>query len=168
MFNPVPIEWVVGGCVSVLIFAVAYSFLGQKQDPYFARQTLLTQTELKFYKILSQICKKSLSGLPFSLEIAPQVRLADIINCTERNWQKGYGPQISSKHIDFVLFDPHTADIKLCIELDDPSHDQAHRQRRDIFVNKALVAARVPLIRILVKDMYNQKLIVGNIKKNIL
>ncbi len=92
-----------------------------------------------------------------------QVRLADIINCSESDWQKGYGPKISAKHIDFVLFDKNTTKIRLCIELDDPSHDKPERKRRDVFVNKALESAGVPLLRILTADMHNEKDIIKQV-----
>ena len=130
--------------VAFLVFV-----FGKEKYPYYAKKTLLTHTEQKFYKNLLSICNKS---FPY-LGIAMQVRLVDIINCSESDWQKGYGPKISAKHIDFVLFDKNTTKIRLCIELDDTSHDKPERKRRDVFVNKALDSAGVPLLRILTKDM---------------
>jgi hypothetical protein len=129
--------------VLVLIFI----FLGREQYPYFARETLMTRAELTFFHALSTVIDKGLI-------IAPKVRLADVINCTEKNWALGYGPKISSKHIDFVLAEKFSGKILLCIELDDKSHLKPDRQRRDQFVNKALAAAQIPFLRVPVTRSY--------------
>lgn len=129
-------------------------FLLRKKEyfPYYAREQLLTPAELKFYKAL-----KSVTGTRY--QIAPKVRLGDVITCDEVSWHKGYGPKISAKHIDFVLYDDRTSDILCCIELDDRSHRQPNRVARDKFINKALKAANVPLIRIPVTSGYDLALI---------
>ncbi len=153
-------EMVILGILGCLVIGFLVFVLGKEKYPYYARKTLLTPTELKFYKNLLFVCNKSFP----ELGIAMQVRLADIINCSESDWQKGYGPKISAKHIDFVLFDKKTTIIMACIELDDPSHDRSERKRRDVFVNKALDSAGVPLLRILTKDMNKENYILSKIK----
>jgi very-short-patch-repair endonuclease len=55
---------------------------------------------------------------------------------------------IARHHLDFVLCDHGTTNIRLGIELDDRSHDKAIRKKRDMFVNEALAAAGIPLLRI--------------------
>jgi hypothetical protein len=162
--NTISPEWVIGGVLGVLCLIFIYYLFGKEHYPYTARKTLLTYTEQKFYKQLMFIIMKE---FPY-LSIAPQVRLADIITCTDDDWHKGYGPKISAKHIDFVLFDEETTEIILCIELDDPSHDQKDRKRRDVFINNALQSADVELCRITTKDASNQEFITSQIKKHIL
>jgi len=157
----VPPEWIIGGCIGVLTLAGLYFIFAKEKYPYTARKTLLTKTELRFYKTLSQICTQYFSNLG----IAMQVRLADIINCSDQDWHKGYGPKISAKHIDFVLFEKNTTEICLCIELDDTSHERPDRKRRDVFVNKAMAAANVSLLRISTKNMENKKFILEQIQK---
>jgi len=112
----------------------------------------MTRAELKFYHALKSVTQNR-------YQIAPKVRLGDIITCDEVNWHKGYGPKISAKHIDFVLYDEKTSEILCCIELDDSSHNRLERQERDKFVNKALQVADVPLIRIPVSKGYDLALI---------
>lgn len=131
----------------IIVFVALYGF--RPKYPYFARNYLLTKAELEFYKALT-------NAIPENLMIAPKVRLADIITCTDQNWHRGFGSKISSKHIDFVLYDPTNAQIKLCIELDDATHDRQDRKRRDEFVEQALRISAVPLLRIKTAMNYNK------------
>lgn len=142
MFN-LPPENIAFGFVGLLISIIILLAITKRSRryPYFAQEFLLTKAEQKFYNVLKAVVKNK-------YEIACKVRLADIINCSDLNWRKGYGGQIACKHIDFVLFDPRTSKILLAIELDDKSHDKPARQKRDKFVNKAMQVAGVTLLRI--------------------
>ena len=81
--------------------------------------------------------------------------MADIINCNDNDWKRGWGPRISAKHIDFVLIDAKSTRIHLAVELDDSTHRMVQsRIDRDIFVNKAFETAGVPLLRINVQHHY--------------
>lgn len=132
----------------------------KKRYPYYAQDFLLTKAEQKFYHIL----KKAIAG---QYDIACKVRLADIINCSERNWQRGYGGQIACKHIDFVLFNSNNSKILLTLELDDKSHEKPERQKRDIFVNNALAASNVPLLRIPVTRHYDLETLQKDIEQEL-
>jgi hypothetical protein len=112
-----------------------------KEWPYFARKTLLTKGELAFYRVLEEAIGKRYS-------VAPEVRMGDIVNCHQVVWALGYGRLIAQKHIDFLLVEPQTTRLVLAIELDDSSHSHPKRRARDVFVNQALRAAGVPLIRV--------------------
>lgn len=87
--------------------------------------------------------------------IAPKVRLADLITCGDDAWKSGFGHMIARHHLDFVLCDHCSTDIRLAIELDDRSHDAPHRKRRDAFVNEALAAAGIRLLRIQAASRYD-------------
>jgi len=89
------------------------------------------------------VTAKGLEGI-----IANSTRLSDVIGCTTEGWKTGYGAKISQKHVDFVIIDPLTTAILLVIELDDKTHQQADRQTRDIFVDQALAAAGVAILRV--------------------
>lgn len=129
--------------IIVSIFVVLYLTLygARPQYPYVAQKTILTKAEAKFYETLRH-------SIPQGWMIAPKVRLADVITCSDRDWTRGYGPKISSKHIDFILYDAGNFEIKLGIELDDQSHNQSSRRARDEFVNEAMMRAGGPLLRI--------------------
>ena len=66
-----------------------------------------------------------------------------------------YQNYINAKHIDFVLCDPDTVRQLLAIELDDSSHQRSDRRSRDIFVDDALRAAGLPLLRVPARQSYN-------------
>lgn len=84
--------------------------------------------------------------------VAPKVRLADVINCDEDAWQDGHGRWIGPRHCDFVLFEASSSRIRLVIELDDASHRTERRARSDAFLDRALKAAGVPLLRVLIDE----------------
>jgi hypothetical protein len=132
--------------ILIILFATLYGF--RPRYPYFAQKTILTKAEIYFFKSLRE-------AIPEQFAIAPKVRMADIITCTDANWARGYGAKISSKHIDFVLYDRETFEIKLAIELDDKSHQKSDRQKRDQFVNESFRTAQVPLLRVPTAQRYN-------------
>ena len=63
--------------------------------------------------------------------------------------------RIQSKHLDFVLCDPKDLSVQLVIELDDASHQEARRQDRDGFLDKALAAADVRILHFQAKRTYS-------------
>lgn len=109
--------------------------------PYRARPSLLSKNEAAFYRALG-------AAVGDRWAVAPKVRLADVVRCPPPAWRLGYGRLIAQKHLDFVLCDPRTLPVVLAIEVDDRSHARPGRQARDEFVNRALGAAGVPLVRI--------------------
>jgi very-short-patch-repair endonuclease len=89
--------------------------------------------------------------------ICPKVRLADVINCSGEDWKQGFGGRISQKHLDFVIADAASTAIVLAIELDDRSHRRADRQQRDTFVDRALAAAGIPMVRVPATATYDAR-----------
>jgi hypothetical protein len=120
----------------------------QRRLPYKPRQALLSRGEAAFFFAL----KAAIRGRYL---IAFKVRLADLITCEETAWNSGFGHMIARHHLDFVLCDHRSTGIRLAIELDDRSHDRANRKQRDVFVNRALAAAGVPLLRIRAAARYD-------------
>ena len=118
--------------------------------PYKPRPTLLSPGEAAFYFALC-------AAVNGRYLIAFKVRLADLITCSEAAWKAGFGHMIARHHLDFVLCDWRTTSICLAIELDDRSHDAAGRKRRDTFVNEALAAAEIPLLRVRAASRYDAR-----------
>lgn len=112
--------------------------LGRGRLPYHARETLLTTPELRFYRGL-----RDAVGRRFM--IVPRVRLADVVNCSDEDWNRGHGDLLGRRHIDFVLYDWKTSRTIARLELDETSHYTARRRERDGFVNQALHIAGIPL-----------------------
>jgi len=117
--------------------------------PYTARGPLLSRGELAFYRAL-------LRALPAGTALFPKVRLADVIACPAASWAR-YGGPIAGKHLDFVLAEAATTRVLLAVELDDRSHAEASRRERDRFVDAALDAAEVPLLRVPARANYDAR-----------
>lgn len=130
--------------------AIDYSTLYQKKD------YILTQNELKFYKLLKYITDKS------NLIIFTQVSLYEILKA------KNYSDfnRIKSKSIDFVITDINSK-VKICIELDDPTHIREDRQQRDKFINELFRQLDIKLIRVPVQNYYNMQEIEQKIKESL-
>jgi len=124
--------------------------------PYSRRETLLTQGEAAFHRVLRRAVARHRPGLTISIK----TRLADIIHCPPRLWNTAHGRRLSQKHIDFVLYDSLSTRIVAAIELDDRSHQWPERRRRDEFVDAAFAAAGIPLIRIRAAYRYEVEAIV--------
>lgn len=118
--------------------------------PYQRRTHLLTPAELDFYKVLQ-------SAVGGSWSIFAMVRLSDLIQTKPKTPERfGWSRKIHGKHVDFVLCDSHSLETRLTIELDDKSHQRPDRQARDQFVDEALSAAGLPLMRVPVSDHYSR------------
>lgn len=124
--------------------------------PYASRLTLLSRGEAAFHGPLLQ----AVGGRWL---IMCKVRVADVIECAqpqaggrgEPDWARFAA--ISQKHLDFVLCDPRSTRIRCAIELDDRSHESPHRRRRDAFLDAALRAAGVPLVRFRARSEYDPR-----------
>ncbi|MDF2630277.1 MAG: hypothetical protein K0R39_4108 [Symbiobacteriaceae bacterium] len=113
-------------------------------SPYIRRATLLSAAEQRFYARLFQ-------AVGNEVLICPKVRLADVIDVRgdALEWQAAWN-RIAAKHLDFVLTTADEQQILLGIELDDGG-----RQRRDELLDRALVAAGLPLLRVRVRGDYD-------------
>lgn len=118
--------------------------------PYRRQSSLVTQNELLFYTSLRRAV-----GTRFTITV--KVRLADVIACPRAAWSLGYGRLIAQKHLDFVVCDPKSLRVVLAIEVDDKSHERPARRLRDAFVNRAMDAAGVPLIRVRAASSYDPR-----------
>ncbi len=133
----------------VAALAIGLMLLCQgRQVPYEKVETLLTPAEINFLRSLELAVRSD--WMIFSM-----VRLADVIKVRSKTrksqtWQN----RIFGKHLDFVLCDAETLEVKLAIELDDSSHNRRDRVQRDRFVNSALSSAGLPLLRISVEQKY--------------
>ena len=91
--------WLGLGIVALAILIWIYIRLHEKL-PYELNETILTERERAFYRILKPIADK------LELQICPKVRVADIVSIKKgtKDWQKWFN-KIRSKHVDFLLCD---------------------------------------------------------------
>ena len=120
------------------------------QLPYTRVPALLTRAEQEFFAVLRE-------AIPSGWHLFPQVRLANLINVERRaRFNKTHFYRIQAKCVDFVLCEPHGLAPQLVIELDDSSHQLAHRQARDAFVDAALASAGLPILHIAYQRRYDR------------
>jgi very-short-patch-repair endonuclease len=113
---------------------------------------LLTQAEKAFLVALD-------TAVDSQYRIFTKVRLADLVRpkaskSSGSKWRTAFN-QIQSKHVDFVLCDPESMDVKFVVELDDRSHLRKDRADRDEFVDGVLKSVGLKVIRFVAKASYN-------------
>ena len=126
---------------------------GRSSLPYRAQNRLITPAELRFLHTGLQ------PAVGDRFFIAVQVPLTAVITVDDKLWNKTAGRKIRQKRIDFVLAYPKTFRIAAAIELDDSSHQQQERKQRDRFVEDAMTAAGVLLIRFPIYRKYDDTII---------
>jgi hypothetical protein len=136
------------GAITLALMIVALLSLRDGPLPYERRGVLLSPAEIHFLRSLQLAARED--WLIFSM-----VRLADIIKVRPKTRKfQSWHTRIQGKHLDFVLCDAETLDIKLAIELEQQPISFLDRGNRDRFVNTALAAAGVPLLRVKVQEKY--------------
>jgi very-short-patch-repair endonuclease len=134
------------------LFAILKLFGGTKASaptlPYRRKDYLLTQAERSLFGVLSE----AVGGRYL---IFAKVRLLDLVWIPKVESRQAHLNRVQSKHVDFVLCDHANVRPLLCIELDDSSHGRADRVTRDAFLDAALLAAGLPLIRVRARSGYN-------------
>lgn len=130
---------------TAVVIGLALLSLREGPPPYERRGVLLTPAQINFLRSLHLAARED--WLVFSM-----VRLTDILKVRSKsrkahNWHL----RLVGKHLDFVLCDPETLEVKLAIELEDAA---LPRTERDRFVYSALTAAGLPLLRVRVQEKY--------------
>lgn len=126
------------------------------KEKYKKSDYLLTPTELKFYKLLKTITDK----MEYSLFV--QIPLYQLVEYKDfKDFNK-----IKSKSIDFVITEKNCK-VKLCIELDDKTHNNNKRIERDKFINEMFRELDIKILRIPVQNYYNMQEIEQKIKESL-
>lgn len=110
---------------------------------YVRCNSLFTNAERSFLKVLMMAAGDDY--LVFG-----KIRLADIVaasSCSSRSERVTALNRTARKHVDFALCDKDTLEVRAVVELDDRSHDTAHRQKRDELVDSILTEAGIPVVR---------------------
>jgi very-short-patch-repair endonuclease len=146
-------QLVLAGAIAAVLLIVSILSLRDGPLPYERRGVLLSPQEIQFLRSLQSAVRED--WLIFSM-----VRLADILKVRPKTrksqlWQN----RILAKHVDFVLCDEETLEVKLAIELDDASGRDSQRAQRDRFVSTALAAAGLPLLRVKIDEKYESSTI---------
>jgi hypothetical protein len=134
--------------ITLVLVVVAFVSLRDGPLPYERRGGLLAPAEINFLRSLHIAVRED--WLIFSM-----VRLSDVIKVRSKTRKpQSWNHRIQGKHLDFVLCDLETLEVKLAVEIDDGAPKTAERLRRDRFVNVALAAAGLPLLRVKAQEKY--------------
>ena len=124
--------------------------------PYRLRDDFLSPAELSYYLVLKTV-------LGPRAAICTKVRLADLLFVARPHENMAFVNRISSKHIDFLICESSDMRPVVAIELDDASHNREDRRERDEFVDEALAAASLPLLRVPPRSQYSRQDIVAQL-----
>lgn len=131
---------------------------------YNRKYVIMTEREQEFYKKLKLICGDSIL-------IFPQIHLSSLFfhNVKGQNFKLAFR-FINRLSVDFVLVDSRNFKTLLAIELDDSTHNEKDRIKRDLIVNDIFKKANFPLLRVDSVKIDNEKLkqmILENIKNGV-
>jgi very-short-patch-repair endonuclease len=142
--------------LTVIVILLGALLLGRlllpdRRLPYEKRPSLVTEAEHRFFRTLLDVSQPR-------YQVFTMVRLADVIRVrAETSKPLAWQNRILAKHLDFVLCDPQTLEAKLAVELDDATHQRPDRRERDEFLESALSASHLPLLRVPVADKYDRE-----------
>lgn len=127
------------------------------ENCYLTKINPMTETEKNFLTYLKPFADK------YNFIIIPQVQLQSIFKVSNKKDIANFN-KIKSKSVDFAIVD-NKYNYKLFIELDDYTHNQKNRIKRDIFVNNLFNTYNLKLKRIRVQNNYNLEQIESIIKE---
>lgn len=120
---------------------------------YSAKYSLMTKTESDFFIKLDRVVSERYF-------VFPQVHLSSLLDHRIKGQEWTYAfRHISGKSVDYVLCDRQTLQPTYAIELDDYTHDQTDRKKRDAEVERIFDEANLPLVRFRNKDVSDAEII---------
>jgi len=120
----------------------------QASCSYKRQPALFSPAERSFLGVLEQV-------LGSEYRVFGKVRIVDLITPGNGAGRQTALNRIVGKHVDFVVCNATDLSIIGVIELDDESHNQDSRQKRDAFVDSAFASAEIPITRFPVRAAYS-------------
>jgi hypothetical protein len=152
-------QMIAGGAAVAVVLLIAFFSLRSSPYPYERRGVVLGPAEINFFRTLQNAVRED-------WVILSMVRLTDVIKVRPKTRQHQiWQSRIFGKHIDFVICDWETMEVKLAIELDDPAKRRSDLRARNRFVNTALTAAGLPLMRVKVEEKYETSVLRKDIEE---
>lgn len=129
---------------------------------YMAKNSLMTQAESDFFIILDRAVSER-------YYVFPQVHLSALLDHHVNGQEWGYAfRHINGKSVDYVLCDRVTLRPTYAIELDDYTHEEKERRKRDGEVERIFKEANLPLVRFKSKNVAESEIIQALIQANTL
>lgn len=147
------------------IAALVKRLLGERERdeelPYERRHEFLSAAERAFYPVLCEAAR-AIDGEAVVMAQAPVGQLLKVKRGTDQ-WRTWHN-KIDRKTVDFVVLDGRTFQVIAAVELDDRSHQRDDRRQRDAFVEQAMAAAGVRLVRIACRRGYQVQEVAAALK----
>ena len=150
-------SWLFIGIAALVGLAIVGAIAARLMPPpapgstFQVHDALFTAAERSFLGVLDQ-------AVGDRYRVFGKVRVADVIR-PAKGIDKGQRAvlfnQIKAKHLDFVLCDPKTLDIKGAVELNDSSHASKSRSARDELLQRAFKNAQLPLLMVPARRSYS-------------
>lgn len=120
---------------------------------YTAKDQLMTSTESEFFVRLDNAVSER-------YYVFPQVHLSALLDhrVKGQDWRFAFR-HINGKSVDFVLCDRNNLRPTYAIELDDITHEQTDRRKRDREVERVFEEANIPLVRFKNKNVSEAEII---------
>ena len=120
---------------------------------YTAKSLMMTRTESEFFLKLDHVVSDR-------YHVFPQVHLSALLDhkVKGQDWKFAFR-HINGKSVDFVLCDKETLRPTYAIELDDLTHEQSDRRKRDAEVERIFEEANLPLVRFKNKSVSETEII---------
>lgn len=115
---------------------------------YKRQPALFSPAERSFLRVLERV-------LGSEYRVFGKVRIADLIKPENGAGRHAALNRIVGKHVDFVVCNATDLSIIGVIELDDKSHNQDSRRKRDAFVDRAFASAGIPITRFPARAAYS-------------
>lgn len=154
------------GVVCLIVYLIVKKFKpknnskskNQSSQAKYQSKQLMSEYEKYFYEILSK-------NFAQDYIIMPQVNLASIIEKI-KDFPKQYQNELY-RNIDFGVFDKNSMKPLLLIEINDKTHNQPDRIKRDLKVKEICNQANIKLITFYTKYDNKPNYIVSRIKKEL-
>lgn len=140
---------------ALVAFAVVINLItGTKpkepEDQFRRLDLLFSAAERSFLGVLDQACGDR-------YRVFGKVRGADVLapakGLNKSDWTRAFN-RIKAKHLDFVICEPSTLQIKAIVELNDKSHKRKSRADRDRFLADVCAQVKLPLLFVDAKRGY--------------
>jgi very-short-patch-repair endonuclease len=127
---------------------------------YSAKNSLMTKTESVFFIKLERVVSERYF-------VFPQVHLSALLDHKVKGQEWSYAfRHINGKSVDYVLCDRETLQPVYAIELDDYTHDQNDRKKRDAEVERIFQGAGLSLVRFKNRDISDSEIIEALMQAN--
>ena len=126
-----------------------------KLKTIYKKKKIMTKVEYDFYNKIKVLEPK--------YKVIPQINLAAIIN--KENNNRYYTDLF--RNIDFAIFDVNLQEVLLLIELNDETHQQKKRKKRDYKIKKICRAANIPLLFFYTKYPNEKNYVINRILRTI-